>query len=405
MLLPYSSDQPPKNPPLTVVILVLSHFVLFAVFAILLKTLGADAVLGVYIQLSLVPSDIHWYSLLTYGFLHEDVFHLSINMLFLWVFGSSVEEAIGWARFLGIYLISIVVTGLLQCLMINVIPGADKMTPIIGASGAVSAIIGLYAVRFYRSKVRFIVIPVGIPAILLLTVFLLTEMVLSILSLLSRNGNLQSVAAHWAHIAGFMLGMLIAHFTHLYMKGKQDYIASDAHIALQKGSPLAAAARWEQLLKLQPENIYARTELAKCWLVAGDLEQSANCYVLAIEQNIKKGQKKQAVDIYLEMNRVLPNAEIPPETMIRVCAALEEEKQYGESLKGLNDLLAAHPNCKEAEMAAFRKGILLLNKLNEPLQSAEVFADFIIHYPESELRSHADMLLEQARKEIIRQID
>jgi membrane associated rhomboid family serine protease len=403
MLLPYSSDQPPKNPPLTVVILVLSHFFLFALFAILLKILGADAILGAYTQLSLVPSDIHWYSLMTYGFLHEDVFHLSINMLFLWVFGSSVEEAIGWARFLGIYLLSIVVTGLLQCLMINVIPGADRMTPIVGASGAVSAIIGLYAVRFYRSKVRFIGIPFGIPAILLLAVFLLTEMGLSITSLISRNINLQNVAAHWAHIAGFMLGMLIAHFTHLYMQGKQDYIASDAHIALQRGSPLAAAARWKQLLKLQPENIYARTELAKCWLVAGDIEQASTCFQTAIEQDIKNARKKHAADLYLEMKRAIPNAVIAPEILIRICASLEEQNKYQESLTGLNELLANYSNSKEAEMAIFRKGILLLQKLNEPMQAAEVFADYLILYPESELRNHAEHLLEQARKEIIQQ--
>src|SRR2546426_2673758 len=109
MLLPYASDRPPKTPPLATVILVLFNFSVFGMIAIVLAARGPAIPVALYANLSLVPGSLHIYSLLTYAFLHESLPHLSVNMLFLWVFGGSVEEAIGWKRFILLYLLSIVI--------------------------------------------------------------------------------------------------------------------------------------------------------------------------------------------------------------------------------------------------------------------------------------------------------
>src|SRR5262245_4252274 len=103
MLLPYASDRPPRNPPLATVALVLLHFLVFGLVALVLAVRGPSAPVVWYANLSLVPGSLHWYSFLTYAFLHENALHLSANMLFLWVFGGSVEDAIGWKRFLSLY--------------------------------------------------------------------------------------------------------------------------------------------------------------------------------------------------------------------------------------------------------------------------------------------------------------
>src|SRR5207302_11419343 len=108
-------------------------------------------------------------------------------MLFLWVFGGSVEDAIGWKRFLGLYFGSAVATGLLQVGMTYALPGADRTMPIAGASGAVSAILGVFAVRFYRSRIRFIGLPFRIPAVLLLGIVLVGEMASVLWYMLQRG--------------------------------------------------------------------------------------------------------------------------------------------------------------------------------------------------------------------------
>src|SRR5689334_3034012 len=115
MLLPYASDRPPGKPPVTVAIIVLFNFVVFGGIIAGLQFKDTDTV-ALYVNLSLVPTAFRWYSPITYCFLHTGVLHLSANMLFLWVFGGSIEDALGWKRFLGLYLGAAIVTGLLQAL-------------------------------------------------------------------------------------------------------------------------------------------------------------------------------------------------------------------------------------------------------------------------------------------------
>src|SRR5687767_12213260 len=117
MLLPYTTDRPPRNPPVAVVCLVLAHFAVYGIVALILAVRGSDAAVLWYAGLSLVPGSIQPHSLVAYAFLHESVFRLSSNMLFLWVFGGSVEDAIGWRRFLTFYIAAVIVSGLLEAVM------------------------------------------------------------------------------------------------------------------------------------------------------------------------------------------------------------------------------------------------------------------------------------------------
>ena len=183
MLLPYASDRPTSKPPVTVVILVLLQFVLFAIFAFGVNSSKGSYWINLYASLCLVPAHVHWYSPLTYSFLHERVFHLSANMLFLWVFGSSLEDALKWKKFLSIYLGSAILTGLLQVAITRITHGSDGLIPIVGASGAISSLIGMFAVRFYRSKISIIGLPAKVPAITLLVLTVCIEMGMTIWSI------------------------------------------------------------------------------------------------------------------------------------------------------------------------------------------------------------------------------
>jgi len=139
-------------------------------------------------------------------FLHGGWFHLLTNMWMLWVFGNNIEERLGHLVFALFYLAGGVVATLSHW-MID--PGST--TPIIGASGAVAAVLGGYALTYPWVRVRtliFIGLPllVDVPAFLVLGLWMVGE---TIMGLLQWQMGVVAGVAHWAHIGGFLAGLVL----------------------------------------------------------------------------------------------------------------------------------------------------------------------------------------------------
>ena len=168
--------------------------------ALLPATLSGEVDLGP--QLYLVTPAV---TLLTYNFLHGGGLHLAGNMLFLWVFGDNIEDAMGHGRFVVFYLLGGVAAGLVQTL-------ADPASPLptIGASGAVAAVMGAYLILHPRAKilVPIVIFPVYLPAVFLLLLWIGFQVFTAITG---GGGGI----AWWAHIGGFAAGaLLIVPFRH-----------------------------------------------------------------------------------------------------------------------------------------------------------------------------------------------
>jgi membrane associated rhomboid family serine protease len=148
-------------------------------------------------------------AILTSMFLHAGLLHLGGNMLFLWIFGNNVEDRMGHIVFLLFYAVGGVVAA-----MGHFVSDPNSITPVIGASGAVAAVMGAYFVWWPRALVTtlVIIVPVRIPAF----VFLGIWFVLQFLS------NPDSGVATVAHIAGFVFGALIAVITRGLFVGRQQ---------------------------------------------------------------------------------------------------------------------------------------------------------------------------------------
>lgn len=144
-----------------------------------------------------------WATLVTYAFLHADWLHLLSNMLFLWVFGDNIEDAMGHLRFLVFYLACAVLAALAH-LAFNL----DGNGPLIGASGAVAGVMGAYILLFPHARVfvlaRIVIpIPLPVPAFWMLGFWVLTQLFYVVI------GSQESVA-WWAHIGGFAAGVILA---------------------------------------------------------------------------------------------------------------------------------------------------------------------------------------------------
>lgn len=395
MLLPYASDRPPRNPPLVTVSLVLIHFLVFGLVALVLAVRGPAAPVVWYANLSLVPGSLHWYALITYAFLHEDVLHLSANMLFLWVFGGSVEDAIGWKRFLGLYAAAVILAGALQVVMGLVAGGSARLTPILGASGAISAIVGVFAVRFYRSRIRFIGLPFQVPALLLLAMVMLAEMGTALWQIAHR---MPAGTAHWAHIGGFILGVLWAEANRMMRAGRHEYLATDAATDMERGSPLAAAQKWEAVLLGQPDNLHAEAELGRAWALVGDREQSVIHYRRAIAGFIKQGDKKEAAARLIEARGFFAAIVLDSADQFAVAGALEESGEYSAAAEAFETFLQTYPDVRESETARLRIAALWLKRLDSPDKAEHILNEFMAAHPTSDLRPFAEEMLRSARE-------
>ena len=144
--------------------------------------------------------------LLTSMFLHGSWMHLIGNLWFLWLFGDNVEDSMSRPRFLAFYLLCGVAAALAQ-----VVAGPGSGTPMVGASGAISGVMGAYLVLYPRVRV-FALVPLGI---LLTSValpawaMLVYWVVLQVVSGVASTGQTGGGVAFWAHVGGFVAGVVL----------------------------------------------------------------------------------------------------------------------------------------------------------------------------------------------------
>ena len=142
-------------------------------------------------------------TLITYMFLHGDIFHLASNMLFLWVFGDNVEDALGHFNYLLFYLACGIAAGLMHALMMP-----TSSLPLVGASGAVAGVIAAYLMLHPRVRVwvlAFRFIPLRLSAAFVLGAWILTQIIMLVLP------NTEQIA-WWAHIGGLIAGAVLVLF-------------------------------------------------------------------------------------------------------------------------------------------------------------------------------------------------
>lgn len=144
-------------------------------------------------------------TLFTSMFLHAGALHLAGNMLYLWIFGNNVEDAMGRTRFILFYLLCGFIAAYAHAFM-----NSSSAIPMIGASGAVSGVLGAYLLLYPRARVVTLVIfgfyvrTIQVPAVTVLLFWVLFQFLNVLVA-----GNSGGGIAWYAHVAGFIAGMLL----------------------------------------------------------------------------------------------------------------------------------------------------------------------------------------------------
>jgi membrane associated rhomboid family serine protease len=148
-----------------------------------------------------------WVTIFSSMFMHGSLLHLAGNMLYLWIFGNNIEDSMGRVRFVVFYLL-----GGVAALGLQIVTDPDSTIPTVGASGAIAAVLGAYALLYPRARVItviFIVIfftVVQLPALLVLGFWFLLQLLPAFSEPIGEGGG---GVAYFAHIGGFLFGMLV----------------------------------------------------------------------------------------------------------------------------------------------------------------------------------------------------
>jgi membrane associated rhomboid family serine protease len=217
-MFPLRDNVPTRSFPLVTIALIVANVIVFAWERARLDERTIEY--GYYpckLAASCLPpatnAAIPWYeSAFTSMFMHGGFGHIFFNMLFLWIFGNNVEDALGKVRFLLFYVLGgLAATAVQTVVTLHYAGAAGQSVPNVGASGAIAAVLGAYFVLLPRAKVLTLVLIffVEIPAILFLGFWIGQQI------LFGRGGlthpDQAGGVAYFAHIGGFAFGVLTIH--------------------------------------------------------------------------------------------------------------------------------------------------------------------------------------------------
>ena len=215
MFLPFRDHNPTKHFPIVTISLIALNIVIFG-YMLLLQDENYDSFAAFVMQYAFVPRDLTKISLnlnedfrilgtmFTSMFLHGSFSHIIGNMLFLSIFGNNIEDIMGPVKFIIFYCIC----GIIACLAQGIpsLGNSSADIPMLGASGAISGILGAYLIKFPFAKVDtcVIFILVRLPAFLVLISWFFVQLIH-----LGQLNIEQSGTAYYAHVGGFICGMLL----------------------------------------------------------------------------------------------------------------------------------------------------------------------------------------------------
>jgi membrane associated rhomboid family serine protease len=204
-MIPLRSSEPHYTRPTVTLVIIAVNILVF----LYEKSMPDYALDGFVLAHGIVPDRLHYSAILTSMFIHGGWLHIAGNMWFLWIFGRGVEDLLGHAKYLFLYLACGVAAALLYIVL-----NSNSTVPTIGASGAIAGVMGAYLIKFPRAHIVtlvFIVIfitTLDIPAAFLLLYWFAIQFFSGVGTVANAAGSNGGVA-WFAHVGGFLAGMAL----------------------------------------------------------------------------------------------------------------------------------------------------------------------------------------------------
>jgi len=320
-----------------------------------------------------VPAHPRPISYLTSMFIHTGWIHLIGNMWFLWLAGFILEDRWGRVIYPVFYLLAGVGASLFHVMLY---PGS--LAPVLGASGAIAALMGGFLVRFPKLKIEMLWymlifrIRFKAAAYWLLPMWLFMEIFYG-----SLFGQASGVA-HWAHVGGFIsgaLGALVISRTALEHKANaviEDKIGWTADPAVVQGTEFLEHGKFDEGIAVLQKHVAAKPDAVDAHILLRQLHWRKNDIQAHLEATIKlcqlhlKAQEGEAAwQDYQEFTNAGGNR-MPPATWLELCRIAEGQQNYERAVSEYERLAQAYPNERQSLLALLSAGRLALKQLQRP---------------------------------------
>lgn len=370
MLIPLRTDRPNKRTPIVTQGLIVANLAVY-LFGLIGSSAGMFEVESLARWGHFNPRDFKAWQLVTSLFLHDpsSIWHLAFNMLFLWVFGASVEDRVGRSAFLLFYLMGGCVAALAHAMI--------SQSPIIGASGAIAAVTGAFLALFPRSHmvVLYLLIlrPIVIPSAWFIGLYFVIDVLRQTGELLGAGG---SNVAYMAHIAGYLFGFTLAFLLlALNIIRREEYDVFFLFKQARRRAAFRAANRdvpaglWdapsadtgERLAKRAKESAPPTEREIRIAELRGEVNRLASAHDL-----------RAAAAKYRDLLRIEPDSVFSEDRQLELANQLYADHDHPGAAAAYELMLERYPKAARAGEIRLILGVIYARQLNQPQRAREV---------------------------------
>lgn len=357
MLFPTGTERTLQRMPYATISLIAANVILFMV-TVSMATAG-DA--GAMMELVLNPEDFHWWQIFTAMFMHAGIMHLGMNMVFLWVFGTHCEDVLGIPLYLTLYFSAGLAATTLQAGMDLVF--FEGMRGGLGASGCIMGLVALFATRFRRVKVNFFYwyyFYVGnfkMDAIWVAGIYFAFDL---LLGFGSGVGWMLSGTAHFAHIGGFLCGLVWACALNFPEHAADDELDAEMSRIAASGAYILAATKAEEELQRRPHDPDLHARAARYYAMKPDTEHRANeHWNQAMKLWLRRGETEKALDRWQRLSYDRPPQAFEPQVLLDLAVAFDNRGDCSEAADLYAAVAGQHASNELGPLAAWRLAQML----------------------------------------------
>jgi membrane associated rhomboid family serine protease len=324
-----------------------------------------------FYRLTLLPGEPSVITSITSSFLHAGWVHLLSNLLYLGILAPPIESRLGTTRFLIAYLGFAGLANLAQAgWMLAAAPDLAS-TPILGSSGAIAGVMGLFLVRLYFVRLRFASVTLlyfqgitkankfALPAVVAIAAWFALQAIYQLVEPVEGT-------AYVSHLAGLGSGVGLGFLMGLAGEGRLErrLILGDRYA--QKGEWFAALGEYEAYLAKRPGDPEVLIRAARVHRVTHQSSQSLARFREAISAWLERGEIEEACDAFDEMKRLLGDVTIPSGDLLRVARGYEERGRPSDASRAYEAYGRDHPEAAGAVTALLKCADIEWKALNNP---------------------------------------
>lgn len=335
---------------------------------------------SVLLNYGFVPAHKKAIAYLTSMFMHAGWLHLIGNMWFLWLAGFILEENWGRSIYPAFYLLGGIVAS-----QIHALAYPNSIVPCLGASGAIAALMGAFLVRFPKLKIDmwatafFFRFRFKAPAYSLLPLWLLTEIFYGTLV------GQMSGTAHWAHIGGFIFGMLgalviqhtgLEHKANAAIEAKVGWTADPSIVqateCLEQGRCDEGIAVIRNYLQAKPDDVDGLSLLRQLHWRKNDVPAYLEASIKLCQLHLKAQNTEAALQDYQDYMNA-GGKHMPAATWLELCRVIEGQQNYDRALNEYDQLAKVYPKERQSILALLSAGRISLKVMNRPTDALRFY--------------------------------